>query len=1643
MKGMLYTCTSWKRLFFILLVWTLATPLARAQNPIVVENALTGNPASEWDINGAGDLSIQGFATDISVNRGERVHFKIKTTAPAYTIDIYRLGYYNGNGARKVGSGVVSATLPQTQPPAFEDALTGLVDCGTWNESGYWDVPSTAVSGIYIARLKKTSDGGASHIIFIVRDDASTSDLFFQTSDATWQAYNAYGGNSLYVGSTSYPAGHATKVSYNRPFITRDGGGGGGAAEDWVFNAEYPMLRFLEKNGFNVSYTTNVDAARRGNLILNHKVFLSVGHDEYWSSEQRANVEAARNAGVHLAFFSGNEIYWKTRWENSAYGTNNSYRTLVCYKEGTLGETVCGTKCDPTPAWTGLWRSGCEYPAGGACLPENALSGQISWDGSTSSIKVPAAYRNLRFWRNTSIVNLGSEDEATLPFGTLGYEWNFEQYAESNPRGRITMSSTVFNGKTHKLSLYRHTSGALVFGAGTVQWAWGLDDKHDRGNLPADVRMQQATINLLADMGVQPATLQSGLMAATKSTDNTAPVAAISTPGSGSSYQSGSSVTISGTATDAGGVVAGVEISTDGGATWQTANGRTNWNYTWFASVPGSFVVKVRAFDDSGNMQPEGTAPSTSAINVTITNPQCPCNIFPNSAIPYSANNYDNEPGIEIGVKFQASQAGYITGLRFYKGVNDVGTHTGSLWTTDGELKARAIFVNESASGWQQVLFSSPVAIQANQTYIASYHSPTGFYSYTPTFFIQPYPSGYLTAAGGSVANGLYQYTTTPTFPGNSYQQSNYWVDIVFDLTAGPDVTPPVVLSSTPPDLASLVPLDATIKATFNEAILPASVTTGTFELRGPGNALISSTVSTAQSQVTLIPSAALAYATTYTARISGGVTGIKDLAGNNLAADYTWTFTTADPPPLPPTDGTGGPVLIVSNSTNPFSRYAVEILRAEGITSFATKDISQLSTAADLNGYDAVVLGEMTLNAAQATLFTNWVTAGGTLIAFRPGGTALSSLMGITKLSGTLSDKYLLVNTATGAGAGITNQTLQFHGAADLYSLNGATAVATLYANANTATTYPAVTTRNVGSNGGRAIAFTYDLAKSIIYTRQGNPAWAGQERDGQSGPIRSNDLFFGGTEPDWIDLNKVAIPQADEQQRLLTNLVIKGALHRKPLPRFWFLPRNLKAAVVMTGDDHTYNGTPGRFTHYLSLGPNTPQDVRDWKAIRATSYILNNTPITNDQAAAFESQGFEVALHLNTDCSNFTSASFSSNLTTQLAQLANQLPGISAPVTNRTHCIAWSDWASAPKIEAQNKIRLDVNYYYWPASWVQNRSGMFTGSGMPMRFADLDGTLIDCYQVATQMTDESGIDYNTFSAQLFDRALGAEGYYGVFCANMHTDSAMHAGSEAIITQALARNIPVISAKQLLTWLDGRNNSTYDNIAWNNNQLTFNLNARTAAYNLRGMLPMVADNGQQLSQITRNGGLTTFTTETIKGIAYAFFEAQSGTYVATYGPVTTGTIRGSVTLQARPAAPHASWQVPLTVNLYAPGNNTTPVLSYTTTTENSGKFSISGVPAGTYNIAVKNSHTLQRVKSNQAIVAGDNAVAFGTLSEGDVNNDNFITLIDLTTLLSAYLKSNGDAGYVANADLNNDGYISLLDLTTLLSNYLSQGETP
>jgi hypothetical protein len=773
---------------------------APVTNPVACENTKAGDDPSTWDVDGAGDSTIQGFATQMSVNKGTTISFKIKSATTNYTIDILRLGYYGGLGARRQATSV--AHTGSTQPACLTNS-TGLVDCGNWSTSASWAVPSTAVSGVYIALLRRTDTGGRSQIVFVVRDDASTSPVMLQTSDATWQAYNTYGGNSLYQCTTAncppdnpstYYAAH--KVSYNRPFNTAEDDAG----RSWLFSgAEYPMLRFLERSGYNMTYTSSIDTEVRGSLIKNHKLFISSGHDEYWSQNQRNNVTAARDAGVNLAFFSGNEMFWKTRYEPSVDGSATATRTLVSYKD-----THFPAQVDPVE-WTGTWRDPRFTTPPNRPVPENALTGQsFIVNSGTTAITVPFAYKNLRMWRNTAVANLSSGQSATLGASTLGYEWDADADNGFRPPGQFKLSSTTVSGlelftdygstaqtggtATHNLTAYRAPSGALVFGAGTVQWAWGLDDENPLGSAP-NVTQQQATVNLFADMDAQPSTLPAGLVAAAKSTDTTKPTSTITSPAAGATLPDGQSVTISGTASDTGGTVGGVEVSTDGGTTWHPAtSGTTSWTYTWVAHGSPTTTIKTRATDDSGNIEVAGAG---RTVNVS-----CPCSIFGSAITPPAADAADPN-GAELGVKFTTEQFGSITGVRFYKATANTGTHSGSLWAADGTRLAQATFTSETASGWQTVTFANPVQVLPNTTYIASYYAPNGHFAATSEYFYPnpaPGPNGGATPDAkplhavrneGTQTNGMYAYTSSSAFPASSFGASNYWVDVVFSPTAG------------------------------------------------------------------------------------------------------------------------------------------------------------------------------------------------------------------------------------------------------------------------------------------------------------------------------------------------------------------------------------------------------------------------------------------------------------------------------------------------------------------------------------------------------------------------------------------------------------------------------------------------------------------------------------------------------------------------------------------------------------------------------------------------------------------------------------------------------------------------------------------
>jgi hypothetical protein len=340
---------------------------------------------------------------------------------------------------------------------------------------------------------------------------------------------------------------------------------------------------------------------------------------------------------------------------------------------------------------------------------------------------------------------------------------------------------------THALTLYRHSSGALVFSAGTIQWSWGLDGIHDMTiGAPDDLRMQQATVNLLMDMGVTPATPRPGLDTTPAPADVAAPHTTIVSPVTGSDVAPNGLVQISGTASDAAGVVAGVEVSVDGGQQWHPAVGRDTWTYSWSPTATGVGTIMARSVDDSGNL--ESPAPS---VAVTVVNPNCPCTIWdPAVSVPAVINTLDDSQ-VELGVKFRAGLSGFITGVRFYKSAANTGTHVGNLWSSSDAARHGRVHQREHerlAGGH----FLTPVAVVANAVYVASYHTNTGHYSSS---------AGYFAAAGVDRAplhaiqrdEPQRRTNTRDRVSTLSFNASNYWVDVVYYTTLPADTTPPTV----------------------------------------------------------------------------------------------------------------------------------------------------------------------------------------------------------------------------------------------------------------------------------------------------------------------------------------------------------------------------------------------------------------------------------------------------------------------------------------------------------------------------------------------------------------------------------------------------------------------------------------------------------------------------------------------------------------------------------------------------------------------------------------------------------------------------------------------------------------------------------
>jgi hypothetical protein len=296
------------------------------------------------------------------------------------------------------------------------------------------------------------------------------------------------------------------------------------------FHVEYKMIHWLEAQGYDVTYSTNLDTHRSGkpgahNELLDHRVFLSVGHDEYWSQEMRDAITAARDAGVHLGFFSANTGYWRIRMEPDPLAGEPD-RTMVTYK------TTRGGPPDPSGHPTTTWRD-----SQGANAPENALIG-VQYIGDNDGVffpfQVSAEHAGDRIYRNTGLQDMPAGTYARIGKNLIGWEWDAVVDNGLTPPGLTILAASPVNGElllddgrvysgirnaVAHTTRYIAPSGAIVFASGTIHWALGL------AVTEPNPYIQQITYNLLADMGVQPATPASTLILDGSAASNTAPLA--------------------------------------------------------------------------------------------------------------------------------------------------------------------------------------------------------------------------------------------------------------------------------------------------------------------------------------------------------------------------------------------------------------------------------------------------------------------------------------------------------------------------------------------------------------------------------------------------------------------------------------------------------------------------------------------------------------------------------------------------------------------------------------------------------------------------------------------------------------------------------------------------------------------------------------------------------------------------------------------------------------------------------------------------------------------------------------------------------------------------------------------------------------
>jgi uncharacterized repeat protein (TIGR01451 family) len=464
-----------------------AASMEQASNPIAVENALPGTTMGLIPTSPS-SRAIEGYASEVSALPGNTLHFHVSTDpAAGYRVEVYRLGWYGGAGSRLIGCVPSCTSLeagqPQPPPTASPD---GLVQAG-WPVTDTFQLPKETPSGYYRIRFVLAGGQSAATYVIVRAPPGEQSAVLVQVPVNTWQAYNSWGGSSLY----NFPAARANRVSFDRPYTWS--APGGQSPLGW----EYPLVLFLEQSGYDVSYQTDLDTDQNPASLLDHRLLISIGHDEYWTQAMRDAFTAARDSGVNLAFMGSNDVYWRVRYDDGG-------RTIVDYKSGDDPVT------DPTLR-TGLFRV--------VDTPECQLvgiqhqGGELNWSSGDYAL-FPAGLTSLlgqRWFAGTGLT------AGSVLTGIVGVETDtipsWDQGASCGHQltllfARDTGGDTLGNADA---TAYTAPSGAVVFAAGSRQFAWGLADPPTISGLAhglVDSRLQRFVSNMLNDLaGRNQATL--------------------------------------------------------------------------------------------------------------------------------------------------------------------------------------------------------------------------------------------------------------------------------------------------------------------------------------------------------------------------------------------------------------------------------------------------------------------------------------------------------------------------------------------------------------------------------------------------------------------------------------------------------------------------------------------------------------------------------------------------------------------------------------------------------------------------------------------------------------------------------------------------------------------------------------------------------------------------------------------------------------------------------------------------------------------------------------------------------------------------------------------------------------------------------